>query len=292
VSDLDYVGAALLGVIQGLTEFLPISSSAHLALTQRWLGLDPDSTRMLLFDVVTHCGTLVAVFIVFAAPARRFLRRLPSELSPAWPQRRYALQICGLAAAASVPTAVIGLALKDTFESAFDKPRWIGAALIVTGLLLACTKWTGRATCGWREFGWWRAALVGFAQAGAILPGISRSGATICIARFLGLRKRWAAQFSFLIAVPAILGAAAIKFKDAFERPVNQLDHTIWGPIILGGLISAVVGVGALRLLLNMVQRAKLYYFAPYCWLLGVLLVAGVLERNDCAGVVALAALF
>ena len=274
MSELNYLAAILLGAIQGLTEFLPISSSGHLALTQRWLSLEPDSTQMLLFDLLAHCGTLIAVAIVFVAPAKRFARRLIRESSGSWARNRHAWRIVLLAVAATVPTAVIGLAFRDTFEAAFDKPVWIGICLIVTGSLLAVLAGLRRGRRGWKDYHWWEAALIGLAQGMAILPGISRSGATICVAAYCGWRRRWAAQFSFLIAVPAIIGGTLLKIKDALDLPAQQLAAVPTGPVIIGSLVSLVVGVFALKLLLDMVQRAKLHYFALYCWLVGILVVS------------------
>lgn len=277
MSELDYVKALLLGAIQGATEFLPISSSGHLALTQRWLGLDPGSGQMLLFDLLTHCGTLIAVFVVFRRQATRFAVRLLCESSGSWSGGRHAWRITLLAAVATVPTGVIGWRFKETFESAFDKPVWIGACLLVTGGLLAVLVTLRRGRRGWRDFRWWEAALIGTAQALAILPGISRSGSTICVACYCGWRRRWAAEFSFLVAVPAIVGAGILKINDTFDLPGGPFSAVAWGPVIAGSALSLVVGVLALRLLLNIVRRARLHYFALYCWALGAFVLARAL---------------
>ncbi len=275
MSELGYLNAILLGVIQGLTEFLPVSSSGHLALTQRWLGLDPDTPALLLFDVLAHIGTLVAVLYVFAGPAGRFVGRVVRESGQSFSGRRHGWHIAALAGVATIPTGVIGLAFKSRFEEAFDKPVWIGSCLIVTGVLLAGLAVTRRGRRGWRDFRWWQAVLVGVAQACAILPGISRSGSTICIAGYCGLRRQWAAQFSFLIAVPAIVGGAIIKTMDTLTLPADQLALIPFGPVLVGSLVSLIVGILALRLLLGTVRRAKLHYFAPYCWLLGIAVLVG-----------------
>jgi undecaprenyl-diphosphatase len=276
VSELDYLTATLLGIIQGLTEFLPISSSGHLALAQGWLDLDPDSTPMLLFDVLAHFGTLIAVLVVFVEPGLRYLRRLARESSGAWSGRRYAGRIVLLAIVATVPTAAIGFSLKDTFEAAFARPAWIGVCLLVTGCALAALAWLPRGRRGWKDYRWWEAGLVGIAQGLAILPGISRSGATICMASYCGWRRRWAAEFSFLIVIPAIVGAAILKLTETIGLPREQLAAVRWGPVVIGSVVSLVVGVFALKLLLGAVRRAKLHYFAVYCWLVGVIVIAMV----------------
>ena len=273
MNELDFLKAIVLGVIQGATEFLPVSSSGHLAITQHLFGLKADSPQMLLFDVLAHLGTLVAVLIVFAGQIRKYASRLAAESRPSWRNRRYAWRIALLGIAACIPTAVIGFTFKESFENAFENRTLIGVCLLVTGLLLAGTKMSARARRGWKDFSGWRAALVGVAQALAILPGISRSGATICVASYLGLRRRWAGEFSFFLAVPAICGAAFFKVKDTFELPAEEMAQIPWGPVIAGSIVSLVVGAVALKILLGVVRRAKLHYFAIYCLIEGTALL-------------------
>jgi len=286
VSELSYLRAVVLGAVQGLTEFLPVSSSAHLAITQRWFGLNPESLPMHVFDGLVHIGTTLAVFIVFATSLRRYLRRLMAELGWTRPLPdgrganqiggRYALRILLLGVAATIPTGAIGVGFKKTLERAFGELVWIGIGLIFTGVLLAVTAWVGRGKRGWKDFGWPRAVLVGIAQGIAIWPGVSRSGSTICAATFCGLRRRWAAEFSFFISIPAILGATALKLREAMAMP--DADTAIaWGPTLVGAAAALAAGVLSLRLLLGAVRRAKLHYFALYCWIIGVLLIAEVL---------------
>lgn len=277
MSELTYFQATVLGIVQGLTEFLPISSSAHLALTQGLLKLNPASQSMLLFDVCTHVGTVIAVLVVFARPAGRFLTRLVRETDRRWTQKRYAWRIALLGIFASIPTAAIGLGFKTQLEGAFAKPLWIGVCLIVTALLLVLTKGVPRGRRGWGRFAWWQALLVGIVQGAAILPGISRSGATICVAVFCGLRRRWAAEFSFFIAVPAIIGATLVKLSDVSELTVSASASIHWGPVIAGSGASFLVGVVALRILLGVVRMRTLHYFAPYCFVLGALAIIGAL---------------
>ncbi|MFQ5413403.1 MAG: undecaprenyl-diphosphate phosphatase [Phycisphaerae bacterium] len=270
---LGYGDALLLGLVQGLTEFLPVSSSGHLALTQTWLGLESGSDTLLLFDVVAHFGTVLAIMVVLGRSGMVFLRRLWAERAAAWRGHRHACHVMVLCLAATVPTAAIGLGFKDKLESAYDDPGIIGLCLLLTGSLLALMAVVPRPRRGWKQFGVWRAALIGVAQGLAILPGISRSGATICAALGLGLRRRWAAEFSFLIAMPAICGAVALKIKDTLDLPAAALADTPWGPILAGSVVSFATGVVALRLLLAAVRSANLHFFAIYCWLLGALVL-------------------
>lgn len=273
MNELDYARSLWLGVIQGCTEFLPISSSGHLAITQRLLGMDPDSPTLLLFDVITHLATLIAVVYVFRSHARSFISRLIRESSSSWSGRRFAWPVVVLVIVATIPTAIIGLSFKDTFENSFDRPQWIGMGLIITGFLLLMWRLVGRGQRGWRRFSKWQALLVGIAQGCAIMPGISRSGATICVASYCGLRHRWAAQFSFLLAIPAILGGVVLKLRDTFNLTGQELEQIPWGPIVTGSLASLVVGIVALQLLLHLIRRAKLHYFAFYCWGAGAVVI-------------------
>ncbi|MCP4246158.1 MAG: undecaprenyl-diphosphate phosphatase [bacterium] len=273
MNDLDTIQALVLGIIQGLTEFLPVSSSGHLAIAQRLMHLEADSHSMLLFDVASHLGTLAAVVWVFAGTFRRYLRRLLAERGPDYAGRRIAWRLAGLGVAASIPTALIGLYFKDPFEAAFAKPTWIGVGLLTTGTLLFVTGRLPRPRRGWRQFGVMRALLVGVVQGAAILPGISRSGSTICAAMACGLRRRWAAEFSFFIAVPAICGAALIKLEDTLELSSAELAAVPTVPIAVGALVALVSGVFALRLLLSSVRRGRLQHFCYYCWLLGAIVL-------------------
>lgn len=269
MSDLSHAKAILLGAIQGVTEFLPVSSSGHLVITQNLLDLDPSSPQLLLFDVATHFATLLAVLIVFRAELAKFARRVAHERSHLPPAKHFAHRVLALTLFAAFATAAIALPLKDKFESTVEHTWIVGTALLVTGALLALLKVAGRGHIGWRAFPWWGAVLVGIAQAIAVLPGISRSGATICVARYLGLRREWAAQFSFLIAAPAILGGTLIKLLDTMKLPADALPPAAWSPVLTGSAAALVVGIIALKLLLGAVRRAKLHWFALYCWAIG-----------------------
>jgi len=275
LNGLDHVQAVLLGIVQGLTEFLPVSSSAHLVFAQKIMGLDPSCTEILFFDMLTHVGTLAAMTVVFAPALKSYGRRLWRELSGGPTLRRIAWRFAWLGIVASIPTAAIGLLFKDFFEASFNRPRQTGIELMITGMMLAAMIRVPRGRRGWSAFRNWHAFLIGTAQALSILPGISRSGATIFTACLCGLRRRWAADFSFLIAAPAIVGATVIKWKDALDLPVETSRELAWSPILVGTLASFAVGVLALRMLLRTVQRSRLHLFAPYCLIVGLLAVVG-----------------
>lgn len=281
---MSWLQAVLLGALQGLTEFLPVSSSGHLVLAEqgmRQLGGSampaPQSEPMLLFDLSVHVGTLAAIIAVFAPQLRRYLRSLVAQiprvgrLASARPPG--ALYITALGVVACIPTAGLGLYFKDWFETAFGRPGMVGLGLLVSGALLVAAELRPRPVKGFRRFGVGGALLVGLAQGVAIAPGISRSGATICVALLCGLRRRWAGQFSFLIAAPAIVGGSAIKLAEVLGGSAGR--SVAIGPIVVGAVVAGVVGYVALRLLLSAIQRARLHYFGYYCWVVGLVAILG-----------------
>ncbi|NOX58612.1 MAG: undecaprenyl-diphosphate phosphatase [Planctomycetes bacterium] len=273
MSELSYIQAIILGVVQGLTEFLPISSSGHLALGAHWFGLEPESRPMLVFNIGVHLGTVVAVAAVFARKFLAYFSRLIAETKPNYEGRRIAWKIAALGVVASVPTAIIGLCFKDELEQAFDNRLGIGIALIATGTLLWITGKIPRPKRGWRRFGWWRALVIGLGQGIAIMPGVSRSGTTISIAMFCGLKRQWAGEFSFFIAIPAICGAALLSILDVIKDPAMSLSSSITGPLVAGTLVAAITGYFALRVLLASLRSAKFHYFSYYCWMLGLIVI-------------------
>ncbi len=273
MAELGFLNACLLGLVQGLTEFLPVSSSGHLVLTQKLLNLESHSPELLLFDISTHVATVIAVAVVFRVTLLRYVSRLARELRPSFAGRRTACMIAGLAIVACIPTAIIGFTFRGTFERAFDSLPANAIGLLVTGTLLYSIGRLPRPRRGWRRFGWWRAAIIGVAQGCAILPGVSRSGSTICIGIFLGIKRRWVAEFSFLIAMPPILGAGLIQWRETLELPTEQLQAIPWGPIIAGSVVAFLSGAYALRILLRLVVRDKLHHFSYYCWALGLVVL-------------------
>lgn len=273
MTELSYWQAAILGVLQGLTEFLPISSSGHLALAQNLMGLDPETESSILFDLALHLGTVVAVVAVFAGQFVAYFRRLTAESSPGFAGRRIAWKIALLGVAASIPTAGIGLLFRDDFKALFASQTFIAVALLVTGTLLWTTGKIPRPRRGWRRFGFGRALLIGTGQGLAIMPGISRSGTTIALAMLLGIKREWAGQFSFFIAMPAIVGASILEARGVMAATSVPLVELLNGPLILGVVAATVSGYVALRLLMAAVRRAKLHLFCYYCWLLGLVVL-------------------
>lgn len=262
--------AASLGAIQGLTEFLPISSSGHLVIFQHLLGMrEPELT----FDIMVHAGTLGAITVVFLQEIATLLRRgLPGVwrqaahrqiwLGGPWSPERMVMWII----IASIPTAIIGVAGKDTFEVWFGSPTVVGAMLIATGVLLFLTRHTARRQHGRPGMHGWQALGIGAVQGIAVIPGISRSGSTISAGLLLGVERQLAATFSFLASVPATVGAVAVALPDlASAQPAE------WTACGIGTLIAFGTGYISLRWLLGVIRRGKLHRFAYYCWAAGAL---------------------
>ncbi len=261
--------AIVLGAVQGLTEFLPVSSSGHLVLFQNLFGLkEPE----LFFDICLHVGTLAAVLIVFYREILEILLALvqisgrmktvggAKELYIADPSIRMALLIV----VGTIPTAIIGLLFKEITDQLFGSLAIVGCTLLITGTVLWLTR---RIRTGGRSIEHVRikdALIIGIIQGLAILPGISRSGATIATALFLGVDRKVAGRYSFLLSIPAIVGALVL----GLDTPALHTDIPL-PTIIAGSLISAAVGWLALVILLRVVERGQLHRFAPYCWVVG-----------------------
>ncbi len=249
----------ILGIVQGLTEFLPISSSGHLVIFQNLLGF---SEPELLLDSALHLGTLVAVCIYF----RSDLRKMVFE---AWKFdfRKSNESLLLWVIVGTVPTGLIGLIFRSPLESLFGSINMTGTMLIVTGIIIAVTKLIPEEYGKRTSLGMVIALAVGSAQGLAIIPGISRSGATIVCGLLCGLDRDLAARFSFLLSLPAIAGALILQLDSA------ALERVGLAPLLCGFVCSAVVGLLALRILMGMVRRGRLYYFAPYCWAIGLIIV-------------------
>lgn len=282
-SSIGVFTAAILGAVQGLTEFLPISSSGHLVLLENLFSLDPEKPGMLLFDLAVHVGTLVAIFIVFRTSIVSFFNNLfkwrkygdsPLEIYKKNPGVHFLV----LAVVTTIVTGTLGLLFKDFFASARGSLMIVAGMWIITATLLLITDLRKKSRLGLRQFGMGHAILIGLAQAAAIMPGISRSGATICVAILIGLHRRWAVEFSFLIAVPAILGAATIQLvKDFAEIRSGGLSLA---SATLGAAVAAVTGIIALKLLIRASRTAKLKVFAVYCYILAAFVIVYLLSKS------------
>ncbi len=246
----------ILGVVQGLTEFLPVSSSGHLVIAQAMLGISPPGITV---EVVVHAATLAAVVIVY-------WRRLVEITAGMFRADRPAWRTIGLLVLATIPAGVIGVAFKSTFEALFQSLTAVGINLLVTGTLLWSGRWAMKRGER-REPGAAGAVAIGLAQAFAILPGISRSGSTIIAGMWLKLDAVRAAEFSFLMAIPAIAGASVLELRTISTDAVEV------GAVALAvSFVAALIaGVFAIRFLVHLLARQAFHRFAPYCWSVGVI---------------------
>ena len=259
--------AILLGALQGATEFLPISSSGHLALAQHFLGIEEADVA---FDVALHVATLLAVLVVYRRSLARLLGaglrgigggRWLRAPKAAWRESEEARWLVFLALG-SVPTAILGLLFQEPLERAFSAPRLVATMLLVTGAVLLLPRLRRRP--GSDDVSWWKAPLVGIAQGLAITPGISRSGSTISLALLMGVEAEKAARFSFLLSIPAIAGALALKAGDLAASNVTPA-------AFVAGFVSAfVIGLAALVGLLALLKRGRFAVFSVYCFALGL----------------------
>ena len=244
----------LLGVVQGLTEFLPISSSGHLVVAEAAIGLQ---TPGVIVEVVLHVATLLAVVIVYRKTLKKLATGAIAGDRAAW---RYVL----LLVLASVPAGIVGVTLQDWFESTFDSLELVGVNFLITGAVL----WSTRGRVGHGERPTAQGALgIGVAQALAILPGISRSGTTVAAGMWLGVDAVRAAEFSFLLAIPAIAGAALLQISNLSGDMMSIGTF----PLVAGFVAALVSGVLAIRVLIALLRSQAFHRFAPYCWTIGII---------------------
>lgn len=251
------LGALLLGALQGLTEFLPVSSSGHLALAQAFITVPGDDV---FFDLMLHIGTLAPAIWFFWPQISLMIRDVLSGEQPFWERR--GVRMTWLVFVASVPTALMGILLEDWFEEQFSDMWAVGAGFFISGVWLWWTRSVGGGSRGLMDVPAWMALVIGVAQGVAISPSISRSGATIATALLLGLERQVAIELSFLMSIPAIAGAVLLSARKA------DLSAVVWPEVALGTVTSLVVGYASLVLLVKLVQRGQLAWFAWYLWLL------------------------
>ena len=277
---MSLLSSILLGLVQGIAEFLPISSSGHLAIAQNLLGMSDAGTVPEFFDVLLHLGTLVAVFVAYWADIKdmvlEFFRGAGdlihhSTPNPVPPARRLILLII----LGTLPLFVV-LPVKDAVQSLSNSMVFIGAALIVTGVLLFVSDRVKKGRKNERTATWLDVLIVGLGQAIATMPGISRSGMTITTGCFVGFERKFAVRFSFLLSIPAVLGANILSLADAAKAGINWAEVPVY---LVGVVTAAVVGYLCIRLLRFIAERGKFGAFAYYCWAVGVLtLVLNVIK--------------
>ena len=269
---MTYLNAVILGLIQGLAEFLPISSSGHLSIARNLLGFQIEGADGTFFDILLHLGTLVAVFAAYWSDIRdmiaefflgiRDIVRRQAPASPP-PARRLILMLI----AGTLPLFAV-LPVKDLVEGLSDNTYFVGAALLVTGgLLFVCDRLRkGRKTA--KSASMLDALLVGVGQALATVPGISRSGMTISVGCLRGFERRFAVRFAFLLSIPAVLGANILSIKDALAEGLDPTLLPVYG---LGVLVAAVSGYLSIALVRLVANKGKFGAFAYYCWAAGAL---------------------
>jgi undecaprenyl-diphosphatase len=267
---MNIVTAIILGAVQGLTEFLPVSSSGHLVLFQKIFKIDEPA---LFFDTMVHAGTLAAVIVVLRQDIWAILRRIIQPLT------LYLI-------IATIPAVIFALTLKDHIEKAFEG-GFLGFAFLLTAALLSVSELLSRRTDGGAPGGaggghkksggmmWLDALVIGVLQAAAIIPGVSRSGATLSGALFRRLDRDFAARFSFLLSIPAILGALVLQLKDLLKTPEIAPNGGIGAAAVIAGTLSAaIVGFFAIRLMLKIVREKSLFAFAIYTAAVGMAVLA------------------
>ena len=269
---MTYLTAFLLGLVQGVAEFLPISSSGHLAIAQNLLGLEDAGSVPEFFDVLLHLGTLIAVFAAYwtdiCEMVVEFFRGIGdlvhrSTPSPVPPARRLILQIV----VGTLPLFAV-LPIRKHVQGLTNNMVFVGAALIVTGILLFLCDRVRKGRKTERSATWLDALLVGVGQAVATLPGVSRSGMTITAGCFVGYERRFAVRFSFLLSIPAVLGANILSIGDAVQTGINGAEVPMY---LVGVVTAAVTGYLCIRLLKYVADKGRFGAFAYYCWAVGIL---------------------
>ncbi|MGD9159841.1 MAG: undecaprenyl-diphosphate phosphatase [Desulfobacteraceae bacterium] len=269
---MDIISALILGIIQGLTEFLPVSSSGHLVIFQKFLNIHEAE---LLLDITLHMGTLLAVFIFFRDDLKEMISETFGYLSglitkketlASIKDRPHALLSLWVVTG-MIPTAVIALVFKDKLESLFGDPERAAWMLMITGVIVLVSKAMPSGYTKRKKVGLLSSLAVGVAQGMAITPGISRSGSTIVCGMLCGIDRELAGSFSFLLSIPAIMGSFVFKVADSNLGSIEII------PMVIGFFSAAITGFFALKLLMKMVKKGNFAWFAPYCWALGLAII-------------------
>ncbi len=252
---MNVLSVVILSVVQGITEWLPVSSSGHLVLFQQFLGLPND----VFFDAMLHLATLLALVFVFRKDVLDMFWAVIH-----WNTTSADFKMFWYVVVGTIPIGLIGLLFRDLVESAFSSLLVVGLGLLFTGSLLWFTKYSPITK---KRLSVRKAFLIGVFQVLALVPGVSRSGTTLSTSSFLGLSSEDAARFSFLLFLPAVLGAGLLQL---FSVELSSVD---WFSVIVGFVLTTTIGVFTLRWLLGIIKRGKLHYFSWYCWLVGMLVL-------------------
>lgn len=270
---MSLAAAVLLGIIQGLTEFLPVSSSAHLILARAFLGWEIPPEFGLAFDVAAHVGTLAAILIFFRAEIFGMIRSLPGLFS-ADPDP--SAKLARLIVVGTIPVVIVALAFNDFIEQVLRTPAVAAGALAIGAVVMLAAERARSTTRAEDSITWWEALLIGVAQSAALIPGMSRSGSTISMGMFLGIRRDAAARFTFLLAIPAMMAAAA---KEALELREMSLPPDSGTLLVTAIVVSGVTGYLTIKYFLRYLGTNSLDLFAAYRLLLAVATVAWLLMR-------------
>ena len=261
----------ILGIVQGATEFIPVSSSGHLVIIPWILGWAREPEASLLVETVLHWGTLLAILIIFWRDFWQMIIAVFRSIATRSLTDRNA-RLGWFLVIGSIPAAILGLLFKDFVESLFASPVAAGGFLLVTGALLLSSEWLSRnlqARRALSEIKWMDSIIIGCAQALALAPGISRSGTTIAAGLICGIRREDAARFSFLLGTPVFFGAGLLQILDALAVDSTQITEQ-WLILAIGFVVSAITGFIAIRFLLNYLRDNTLYPFAIYCFVVGL----------------------
>lgn len=253
---MEIIKVIILGIVQGLTEFLPVSSSGHLVIFQQFFGME---TEQLTLEVFLHFGTLIPVFIIFWQDIKDILSFKKEK------RRLTYLILIGI-----IPTGLMGFYLHDFFTRMFSSLLLVGFMLLITGFILFLSEKIVVVTKDINDLKEHNAIIIGIAQGMAMLPGISRSGSTIVASLFQGLNREDAARYSFLLSIPVILGASLLEAKEAMS--VGLIDISVV-QLILGTIAAAFSGYFAIKCLLQVLKKGSLLVFSYYCWTIGILII-------------------
>lgn len=273
---MSMIESIILGLVQGLSEFLPISSSGHLAALQHFFGINADS--VLPFAVMLHFGTLVAIFVVYWKDIAALILELFDVFKDIFTgkgvqvNKNETRRLGFMIIVATIPTAVIGLLFNDFFESMYSRMTVIGAGLLITGTCLYLAETKGGGDRGVEEMTFLHAFLIGLCQSVAIMPGISRSGSTMVGGLACRFNRAHAVRFAFLISIPSVLGAFLLELPGAIQAAADGTGVSL-SVTLVGVVLAAISGYAAIKIMIKAVTDKKLIYFSVYTWIAGIALI-------------------